>query len=286
MQRAPRGFGHVETWVFDLDNTLYPHHLNLWQQVDERIRSYVAEFLKVSKDEAFRVQKDYYKRYGTTMRGLMTEHGLKPDDYLEYVHQIDHSPLTPNPALGDALEQLPGRKLILTNGTRKHAEAVMARLEIDRHFEDVFDIAAADLDPKPLPQVYERFLALHASRSGKGRDVRGSGAQPGSAARARHDHRAGGAARPARSVPRGLGTGGARRAPCRSRHRRSRRLPARHRQRRRRRNELLHQHRQARCRRCRRRPGAVSRSSLRAMARATVMAASATALWMPARPIR
>ena len=160
-RRSRRGFSHVETWVFDLDNTLYPHHLNLWQQVDERIRSYVAEFLKVSKDEAFRVQKDYYKRYGTTMRGLMTEHGLKPDDYLEYVHQIDHSPLTPDPALGDALEKLPGRKLILTNGTRKHAEAVMARLEIDRHFEDVFDIAAADLDPKPLPQVYQRFLALH-----------------------------------------------------------------------------------------------------------------------------
>jgi putative hydrolase of the HAD superfamily len=159
--RSLRGFGHVATWVFDLDNTLYPHHLNLWQQVDERIRSYVADFLKVSKDEAFRVQKDYYKRYGTTMRGLMTEHGLKPDDYLEYVHQIDHSPLTPDPALGDALERLPGRKLILTNGTRKHAEAVMARLEIDRHFEGVFDIAAADLDPKPLPQVYQRFLALH-----------------------------------------------------------------------------------------------------------------------------
>ncbi len=159
---APRGFGHVETWVFDLDNTLYPHHLNLWQQVDERIRAFVSEFLKVSKDEAFRVQKDYYKRYGTTMRGLMAEHGLKPDDYLEYVHQIDHSPLTPDAALGDALERLPGRKLILTNGTRKHAEAVMRRLEIDRHFEDVFDIAAADLDPKPLPQVYKRFLQRHA----------------------------------------------------------------------------------------------------------------------------
>lgn len=79
----PRGFGHVETWVFDLDNTLYPHHLNLWQQVDERIRAYVSDFLKVSKDEAFRVQKDYYRRYGTTMRGMMAEHGMKPDDYLE-----------------------------------------------------------------------------------------------------------------------------------------------------------------------------------------------------------
>jgi putative hydrolase of the HAD superfamily len=92
---------------------------------------------------------------------MMTEHGMQPDDYLEVVHQIDHSPLTPNPELGDAIEQLPGRKLILTNGTRKHAEAVMRRLDIDRHFEDVFDIAAADLDPKPLPQVYDRFLARH-----------------------------------------------------------------------------------------------------------------------------
>jgi putative hydrolase of the HAD superfamily len=156
-----RDFDHVETWVFDLDNTLYPHHLNLWHQVDERIRSFVADYLKISKDDAFRLQKDYYKRYGTTMRGLMAEHGMSPDAYLEYVHQIDHSPLVPNPALGAALERLPGRKLILTNGTRKHAENVMRRLEVDRHFEDVFDIAAADLDPKPLPQVYERFLKRH-----------------------------------------------------------------------------------------------------------------------------
>jgi len=158
---APRDFNSVETWVFDLDNTLYPHDLNLWQQIDDRIRSFVSDFLKVTKDEAFRVQKDYYKRYGTTMRGLMAEHGMKPDDFLEFVHQIDHSPLLPHPELGDAIEKLPGRKLILTNGTRKHAEAVMRRLEIDHHFEDVFDIAAADLDPKPLPQVYDRFLHKH-----------------------------------------------------------------------------------------------------------------------------
>jgi putative hydrolase of the HAD superfamily len=158
---APRGFAHVETWVFDLDNTLYPHHVNLWQQVDDKIRSYIAGYLGITPDEAFRLQKDYYKRYGTTMRGMMTEHGMKPDAYLEFVHQIDHSPLMPNPALGAAIEKLPGRKLILTNGTRRHAEAVMRRLEIDRHFEDVFDIAAADLDPKPMPQVYDRFLARH-----------------------------------------------------------------------------------------------------------------------------
>jgi putative hydrolase of the HAD superfamily len=158
---ASRDFASVETWVFDLDNTLYPHDLNLWQQIDDRIRAFVSEFLGCTKDHAFRVQKDYYKRYGTTMRGLMAEHGLKPDDFLEFVHKIDHSPLLPNPELGAAIEKLPGRKLILTNGTRKHAEAVMQRLEIDHHFEDVFDIAAADLDPKPLPQVYDRFLKKH-----------------------------------------------------------------------------------------------------------------------------
>src|ERR1043165_4593812 len=125
---APRGFANVETWVFDLDNTLYPHHLNLWQQVDERIRDYIAKFLDITHDEAFRLQKDYYRRYGPSMRGLMTEHGMTPDDFLDFVHEIDHSPLEPNPALGTALERLPGRKLILPNGTRRHADAVLARL--------------------------------------------------------------------------------------------------------------------------------------------------------------
>jgi putative hydrolase of the HAD superfamily len=156
--RCSRGFTHVETWIFDLDNTLYPHNVNLWQQVDERIRNYIADFLKITHEEAFRLQKDYYKRYGTSMRGLMTEHGMKPDDFLDFVHQIDHSPLEPNPGLGDAIEKLPGRKLILTNGTRRHAEAVLARLEIERHFHDVFDIVAAELEPKPSPQTYDRFL--------------------------------------------------------------------------------------------------------------------------------
>jgi putative hydrolase of the HAD superfamily len=158
---APREFAQVETWVFDLDNTLYPHHLNLWQQVDERIRSYIMDFLKLEHDEAFRLQKDYYKRYGTSMRGLMTEHGMKPDDFLDYVHKIDHSPLEPNPALGAAIERLPGRKLILTNGTREHADAVMRRLDIHQHFDDVFGIIEADLEPKPQPQTYDKFLKLH-----------------------------------------------------------------------------------------------------------------------------
>ena len=157
----PRDFSQVDTWVFDLDNTLYPHHLNLWEQVDERIRDYIADFLKLSHEDAFRLQKDYYRRYGTSMRGMMIEHGMDADDFLAFVHQIDHSPLEPNPALGDALEKLPGRKLILTNGTKAHASAVMQRLDIDRHFEDVFDIVAGALEPKPFPQTYDRFLARH-----------------------------------------------------------------------------------------------------------------------------
>jgi len=161
LRTTPRDFTQVETWVFDLDNTLYPRHLNLWQQVDDRIRDYIATFLKVGPDEAFRVQKDYYKRYGTSMRGLMTEHGMDPDEYLAFVHKIDHSPLEPNPALGAAIEKLPGRKLILTNGTRAHADAVMRRLDIHMHFEDVFGINEANLEPKPLPQTYDRFLKLH-----------------------------------------------------------------------------------------------------------------------------
>jgi len=161
MPNSPRGFAHVETWVFDLDNTLYPHDLNLWQQIDDRIKEFVSNYLKISKDEAFRVQKDFYQRHGTTMHGLMKEHGMSPDDYLAYVHKIDHSPLEPNPTLGAAIEQLPGRKLILTNGTRAHADAVMKRLDIHHHFEDVFDIIAAELEPKPSKRTYERFLKQH-----------------------------------------------------------------------------------------------------------------------------
>ncbi len=160
--KTPRSFAQVETWVFDLDNTLYPHHVNLWQQVDARIREFVAAWLGVSPEEAFRIQKDYYRRFGTTMRGMMTLHGVQADDFLAYVHQIDHSPLEPNPALGAAIARLPGRKLILTNGSTDHVDAVLARLGISEHFEAVFDIIAAELEPKPAPQTYRKFLAAHS----------------------------------------------------------------------------------------------------------------------------
>ena len=161
MMKSPRPFTHIHTWVFDLDNTLYPHHVNLWQQVDVRIGEFVSAWLKISADEARRIQKDYYRRYGTTMRGMMTEHGVRADDYLAYVHKIDHSPLEPNPAMGDAIARLEGRKLILTNGSTDHVDAVLARLGLGSHFDAVFDIIAAGLEPKPAPQTYRKFLNLH-----------------------------------------------------------------------------------------------------------------------------
>jgi putative hydrolase of the HAD superfamily len=161
MTKTPRSFSHVDTWVFDLDNTLYPHHVNLWQQVDARIGEFISAYLKISPEQARVIQKDYYRRYGTSMRGMMTEHGVRADDYLAYVHQIDHSPLQPNPAMGAAIAKLPGRKLILTNGSVDHADAVLKRLGFGQHFEAIFDIIAAELEPKPAPQTYQKFLTLH-----------------------------------------------------------------------------------------------------------------------------
>ncbi len=161
MSSVPGRFAHVDTWIFDLDNTLYPAHTNLFAQVDVRIRDFVAKLLDIHPDDAHRLQKDYYQRYGTTLRGLMTEHGISPDAFLDYVHDIDHSPLEPNPRLGAAIERLPGRKLILTNGSRKHADAVVAKLGLHGRFEDTFDIVAAEFTPKPSPETYERFVRRH-----------------------------------------------------------------------------------------------------------------------------
>ncbi|HVZ13677.1 MAG TPA: pyrimidine 5'-nucleotidase [Bauldia sp.] len=151
-------FTAVDAWVFDLDNTLYPRETKLFAQVDRRIREYVARVLDIPYEEAQRVQKDYYQRYGTTLRGLMQERHISADDFLEYVHNIDHSPIEANPRLGSAIEQLPGRKFILTNGSRAHAEKVAERLGITRHFEDIFDIVRSDLLPKPNRETYDRFI--------------------------------------------------------------------------------------------------------------------------------
>ena len=152
-------FTPVEAWIFDLDNTLYPRHTNLFAQVDRRIREYVERLLSVDPEEAHRVQKDYYRRYGTTLRGLMEEHGIAPDEFLAYVHDIDHSVVEPDPVLASAIERLPGRKFILTNGSRAHAEKVAEKLGFTDHFEDIFDIVRSELLPKPARRTYDRFVA-------------------------------------------------------------------------------------------------------------------------------
>ncbi len=151
-------FRPIQAWIFDLDNTLYPRHSNLFQQIDARIQSYVQKLLDVSHDDAKVIQKTFYREHGTTLRGLMVEHDIDPDEFLEFVHDIDHSPVEPDPALGAAIARLPGRKFIFTNGSRPHAEKVAGRLGVTDHFEDIFDIVAADLVPKPERETYERFI--------------------------------------------------------------------------------------------------------------------------------
>ena len=146
---------HMESWVFDLDNTLYPATHSLFPQIDVRIRGYIANLLSLNLDEAYRLQKRYYKEYGTTLRGLMSVHGADPQGFLDYVHQIDHSVLAPAPRLDEALAALPGRKLIFTNGTTQHAEKVLAQLNIARHFEGIFDIVDAEYIPKPELSPYK-----------------------------------------------------------------------------------------------------------------------------------
>ncbi|WEK51393.1 MAG: pyrimidine 5'-nucleotidase [Candidatus Kaistia colombiensis] len=151
-------FADIRAWVFDLDDTLYSSHTGLFRQVGDRIQLYLQQFLSITPEEAVMVRRDYYRRHGTTLRGLIVEHGIAPDAFLDFVHDIDHSPLEPDPALVAAVERLPGRRFILTNGSRRHAERIMARIGFDQSFDDIFDIIRADFLPKPHPDTYARFL--------------------------------------------------------------------------------------------------------------------------------
>ncbi len=148
----------AEAWVFDLDNTLYPASSNLFAQVDVRIRDYIARFLGLDADQAYRIQKRYFREHGTSLSGMMQRHAMDPRPFLEYVHDIDLSPVPPSPALEAALSGLAGRKIVFTNGTTDHAQRVMGRLGVGHHFDGVFDIAAADYLPKPEPRVYDRLV--------------------------------------------------------------------------------------------------------------------------------
>jgi len=155
------GLHDKRDWVFDLDNTLYPAACNLFLQVDRRIQQFIMDMFDAGPDEARKIQKSFFHEYGTTLNGLMRHHGVEPTVYLEYVHDIDVSPVPPDPALDRVLERLPGRKLVYTNGSVPHAERVLERLGVARHFGGVFDIVAAGYVPKPEPAAFDAFVARY-----------------------------------------------------------------------------------------------------------------------------
>jgi putative hydrolase of the HAD superfamily len=149
---------HVENWVFDLDNTLYPADCHLFSQIDARMTDFIRMTTGAPHEEARRLQKHYYVKYGTTLSGMMAEHRIAPDDFLAYVHDIDFSVVPPDPAMRAAIEALPGRRYVFTNGSVAHATRVLERIGIDGLFDDIFDIRAAAWTPKPHRVTYERFL--------------------------------------------------------------------------------------------------------------------------------
>ena len=153
--------GEAEAWVFDVDNTLYHARYNLFSQIDARIGQFVAAFLGIEATEARRLQKAYFRDHGSTLRGLMSVHGVEADEFLSYVHDIDVTWLPPSAALERALATLSGRKIAFTNASSDHAHRVIARLGIGHHIEAVFDIADANYEPKPAPGTYERFVERH-----------------------------------------------------------------------------------------------------------------------------
>ena len=162
-----QAFAAVDTWIFDLDNTLYAAHFRLFDQIDVRMTTFIAEALGLPAGEANALRAEYWRVHGTTLNGLMQEHGMGAEAFLDYVHDIDLSVIPPAPALADAIEALPGRKIVHTNGSRLHAERVTERLGVASCFEGMFGIEDSDLIPKPARAAYERVAALGAVDPGR-----------------------------------------------------------------------------------------------------------------------
>jgi len=147
-------FRHIRDWIFDLDNTLYRADNGIFAQIEARMTDYVMAFLKLGREEAYARQKELYRAYGTTLNGLMKEHGAEPEDYLHYVHDIDLSSLVSDAALAEAIARLPGRRFVFTNGCRDHAARILDRLGMSELFDAVWDIRSMDFAPKPEPRAY------------------------------------------------------------------------------------------------------------------------------------
>ena len=157
----PRGFDEIDCWVFDLDNTLYPVTKRLLEHIDRHMGSFVAKFLGVDSDEAHRIQKQYFREYGLTLRGLMIHHDLDPAQYYDEMTPMDLDEVDPNPALAQSIASLPGRKVIYTNASANHAALVLERLGMKGLFEVIYDIEAANWVPKPAIESYRRLCKQH-----------------------------------------------------------------------------------------------------------------------------
>ena len=147
----------IDTWIFDLDNTLYSADSGIFQQVHKLMGKFIVEHLKVDINKAKKIQRKYYKQHGTTLRGLMDNHGIDPDSFLEEVHKLDYSIVSPNLKLAKNLENLNGKKFIFTNANKKHADIILDKLQITNLFEGIFDIKMANYIPKPEIQTYEKI---------------------------------------------------------------------------------------------------------------------------------
>jgi len=148
----------IDTWVFDLDNTLYPATSNLFPQISARMGRFIAGRFGLETEAARALQKQLFRAHGTTLRGLMVEHAVDPHEFMDYVHDIDLSGLAPDTALTEALAALPGRKLVYTNGSRRHADRMLGHLGLAEHVAGVFDIADAGFIPKPDPAGYHALI--------------------------------------------------------------------------------------------------------------------------------
>lgn len=155
-------FDHIDTWVFDLDNTLYNADHHVFPEMGRRMDAFVARRLGLPDAAAQQVRKDFYRRYGTTLRGLMTEHGVEPAEFLHYVHDFDLSPVAPCDATTGWLQGLGGRKIVFTNAPRAFALRMLDHLRIGAMIEGVFAIEDALHHPKPRPETYDDFIRAHS----------------------------------------------------------------------------------------------------------------------------
>jgi len=154
-----RHFSHVETWVFDLDNTLYPPEVRLFDQIEARMVAWVQARLGVEWEEADRLRRHYWQTHGTTLAGLMEVHGVEPEGYLHDVHDISFDALAPDPGLGAAIAALPGRRIVYTNGTRPYAERVIAARGLTGLFDAVYGVEHAGYQPKPRAEAFRAVFA-------------------------------------------------------------------------------------------------------------------------------